>query len=318
MVRGGCAGSLRNEWATIPYGIVSAVPDVIIGGFMRCGTTAIYDASEPRTSCSCPTSRSPTSTPRGPASRYVVQVQPRFALAVFILRGDTASFRAGTSTHGRGVGRLHRASDAWARIADDLPAVRMIVSLRNPIDRAYSAFSFLRATRREPLADFRKRLLDEEESRTVAGWGPIWQYTAAGQYGRHLSNLFELVAVERVHIVWFEDRERPIGHAGRGASSLGCDPTEPLDLVPANAAVRPRRPVVNRILHPSTKLRRVARELVSAASLQRSSVSGAGTPGPSPRSTTTLDPVSGSAVGRHGRCPGGLLGPISSRWSPDF
>ena len=40
----GVRRALRNEWATIPYGIVSAVPDVIIGGFMRCGTTAIYDA----------------------------------------------------------------------------------------------------------------------------------------------------------------------------------------------------------------------------------------------------------------------------------
>ena len=94
----------------------------------------------------------------------------------------------------------------------------MIVSLRNPIDRAYSAFSFLRATRREPLADFGSAL-DEEESRTAAGVGPdlaVHSRRDSTDATSRTSSSWSAPGT-RAHRLVRGPRERPIGHAGRGA-----------------------------------------------------------------------------------------------------
>ncbi|MBT40168.1 MAG: sulfotransferase [Deltaproteobacteria bacterium] len=67
----------------------------------------------------------------------------------------------------------------------EFPEARFIVSLRNPIDRAYSAFGHLRRDGREPEADFSKAL-ELEELRISKGWEPLWHYRAMGFYGRQL------------------------------------------------------------------------------------------------------------------------------------
>jgi hypothetical protein len=92
---------------------------------------------------------------------------------------------------------------APARIYHYLPGVRLVVVLRNPIDRAYSSFLHLRRDRREPVAQF-EQALDQEEARIRANWAPLWHYRAMGFYFAQLKRYYERFGRERIRIYLYE------------------------------------------------------------------------------------------------------------------
>jgi hypothetical protein len=86
---------------------------------------------------------------------------------------------------------------AVARLAGDVPDVKVIVVVRDPVDRAWSNWVHLRADGLEPEAD----LLDAirlEQQRVEAGWGPFWHYRGLGRYGEQLRELYRHVPREQV------------------------------------------------------------------------------------------------------------------------
>lgn len=87
--------------------------------------------------------------------------------------------------------------DARRRIAADLPGVKIVAVLRDPVDRAYSNWMHLWADGLEPCADVVEACA-REERRIDAGWAPFWHYRSLGMYGRQLGDLFEHVAREQV------------------------------------------------------------------------------------------------------------------------
>ena len=65
---------------------------------------------------------------------------------------------------------------AMGRIRDTLPQARLIVIVRDPVERAHSNWAHLWSAGLEPVADF-VRACGEEERRIDAGWASFWHYT---------------------------------------------------------------------------------------------------------------------------------------------
>jgi hypothetical protein len=109
------------------------------------------------------------------------------------------------------------------RIAADLPDVRLVAVLRNPVERAFSDYLMYRRDGREPEGDF-GRALDLQEERRAAGEA-TGQYVVTGFYGRQLAPYYERFAAGRIRVVLTEDLA-----ADRGAvmadifGFLGVDP----------------------------------------------------------------------------------------------
>jgi hypothetical protein len=89
---------------------------------------------------------------------------------------------------------------AQSRLAADVPGIRVIVVVRDPVDRAYSNWAHLRADGLEPVADFLAAVRLEEQ-RTAAGWAPFWHYRGLGRYGEQLRDLHRHVPREQVFLV---------------------------------------------------------------------------------------------------------------------
>lgn len=103
----------------------------------------------------------------------------------------------------------------WAprRIAKDLPDVKILAVLRNPVDRAYSHFIHERALRREPYASFADALAHEseriagEEEKMLADPSYYsynhhnFSYVARGRYAEQIERLFDLFSRERVMVL---------------------------------------------------------------------------------------------------------------------
>jgi hypothetical protein len=125
---------------------------------------------------------------------------------------------------------------APARIAQAVPEARIIVVLRDPIDRAYSNWMHLWSDGLEPIADFEAACAAEDE-RIAAGFAPFWHYRRLGCYGEQLERLFGFFPKEQVCIIHYRDLvHRPQNTLDIICRFLGVEPG--LDLAVPHANTR--------------------------------------------------------------------------------
>jgi hypothetical protein len=149
---------------------------------------------------------------------------------------------------------------ARRRIAEELPEAKLIVIVRDPIDRAYSNWMHLWVDGLEPISDF-VEAWHAEDHRVAAGWAPFWHYQRLGRYGEQLADLFELVERKRVFVLrYWQLVSHPDETLNRVARFLGIAEDQVATIPPDNA-----RPFVEPGLRTSV-LGHVIRAGVTAAS----------------------------------------------------
>lgn len=113
---------------------------------------------------------------------------------------------------------------AAQRIRSDIPNVRLIVSLREPVSRAFSHYLYLR----------RSGLSSESFSDAIDNCPEL---IAKSSYGRHLKCYMELFSTEQIHVAWFDQLvDDPLSYLN-GILQFLSVPT--LDEVPVTGPVRP-------------------------------------------------------------------------------
>lgn len=174
---------------------MAGLPTFIIAGAMRCGTTSLngYLREHPD----------------------VVTSQPK-EVHFFDLHFDEGLdwYRshfpdtAGTTAVGEATPDYLYHPLAVARIAAEMPDVKLIVLLRNPIDRAHSHYWHNRSRGRENL-DF-DAALEAEPVRIAIGGEQrrIFSYADKGRYVAQLERVYASVAPERVLVRTFDELEQ--------------------------------------------------------------------------------------------------------------
>ena len=136
--------------------------------------------------------------------------------------------------------RYLTSAGAPRKIAHELPEVRLVVSLRDPAERAWS--------------DYLGRLRILRESRSfeeaVAPGQPCFEW---GRYHARLERYFALFDRDRIHVILHDDLARDTVATMRDLYAfLGVDPTAATPpSVRHNAAATPRSAVLNRVLWPA-------------------------------------------------------------------
>src|SRR5260370_8140763 len=87
------------------------------------------------------------------------------------------------------------------RIAEAVPDAKIIMILREPADRAYSAYTFL--VGREGLG-FEEGLTREEE-RKQQGFEPMWWYKELGLYYGQVKHYLEVFGTQRVKVLLYDE-----------------------------------------------------------------------------------------------------------------
>ena len=95
-------------------------------------------------------------------------------------------------------------SQAAPRIKQYIPNTRLIVILRNPIDRAYANFLHTVRDDREPHTDFALALQDEA-TRIKNNWEWFWHYVQVGFYGKQLQHYYEIFSENQIKVYLYED-----------------------------------------------------------------------------------------------------------------
>ena len=163
-----------------------ALPDFLIIGAPKAGTTALHSALATHPQLVLSPVKEPKfflcdgEAPRpqaGPGDAHSVQEwiwRSNDYEALFdgapppTLRGESTPFYLYDRT-------------AQVRIARAVPHARLIVVVRDPVDRAYSNWTHLWSDGLEPIDDFLPACAAEED-RVEAGWAPIWHSLGLGRY----------------------------------------------------------------------------------------------------------------------------------------
>ena len=220
------------------------LPDFLVAGAMRSGTTSLY--------------------------RYLGE-HPEIFMVPKELEFFTEHFDRGVEWYrsqfaGAGSARVFGEAtadylarrSAMARIAEVLPSGRVIASLRNPVDRAWSHYGLLSARGRE-VRTFAAAIDDEisviESDGPDAG-GIFYLYHSL--YDVHLERAYRLFPEEQIHVSIFERMAAdPAGTYRDLCVFLGVDPS----FVPAHLGARVNAVVTCR----SLRVRDLSRRLPSPA-----------------------------------------------------
>ena len=207
------------------------MPNFLVIGARKAGTTSLYHYLKQHPEVFM----SPVKEPkffalegklpdyRGPGDRWVM-TQTSANRAVTDLDEYEALFDGAS-----GEKAVGEASPAYLcnpvvpeRIKAYVPEAKLIAVLRDPAERAYSAYMHQVRDGREtlPFAE----ALDAEEERTRANWAPGWRYTREGFYSENLARYYELFGRDRVKVGLYEDLvEDPAGLMRSFFRFLGVD-----------------------------------------------------------------------------------------------
>lgn len=117
-----------------------------------------------------------------------------------------------------------------ARLKRYVPDIKLILTLRDPVGRAWSHYWSEVGKTRETL-DFEEALAAEDARAARSPYGHYQlSYRARGQYDRVLSKLYEHFSVENVLVLILErSKADPVAAMRRVYEFIGVDPTKGLD-----------------------------------------------------------------------------------------
>jgi hypothetical protein len=186
----------------------SSLPDFLIIGAPKAGTTALHAALARHPQLYLPPVKEPKffmcegppEAQRGPGDAHSARewiwqrdrYEALFAVApAGSLKGEATPFYLWDR-------------DAHRRIHALVPGVKLIAVLRNPVDRAYSNWTHMWCDGLEPEASFLQACMAEHE-RVAQGWAPIWRYQELGRYGEQLEDLYRWFPRAQVHLLRYRD-----------------------------------------------------------------------------------------------------------------
>lgn len=190
------------------------LPDFLIIGGAKCGTTSLYDWLSRHPAIA------PASTKEVHFFDYNYYRREDWYRSHFPLAGERSRFEDGP---GRGLltgeASVSYLSHRWApaRVARLLPNAKLIVALRNPVDRAYSQFQMSRWERLETFERFEEAIAWEHErlrpelerverDPRYNSWPlGVWSYLHRSRYAQHLQRWLDLFSPEQFLFLRSED-----------------------------------------------------------------------------------------------------------------
>ncbi len=192
--------------------------------------------------------------------------------AVTCLREYQKLFESAGAAQARGEASVVYLYDGQAagRIRQYVPQMRLIVMLRNPIERAFSNYLHLVRDGREPFNSF-ATALDAEEQRIADRWQYLWHYRRLGCYAEQLQRYYDLFPADQIAVFTHDEFCRqPQQVLERIFRFLDVDPTFQVDTtMKYNVAGRPRSQRVHNFLKQPSTAKRVLRHLVPDRLRQR-------------------------------------------------
>ncbi|WP_279351326.1 sulfotransferase [Erythrobacter litoralis] len=239
------------------------LPNLIVPGAMKAGTTAlaatlgahpdifVHPMKEPMFFAQTPQSRERLCDLLSPDGTSYTTVTPHETRDFLDVETFADSFAGGEDVRYRlDASTMYLQSpDAIAGARQTIPDTKFVAVLRDPYERAYSAYNYQRSRMREPAGTFAEAIA-HERSGARDGWAYGWRYIFTSLYADQIARLFAAVPVEDRLVMLFDNI---VGEEGMG------EVWRFLDLAP----IRPELKVANETVLPQGKAARMAASLLN-------------------------------------------------------
>ena len=150
------------------------------------------------------------------------------------------------------------------QIKEELNNPKIIIVLRNPIEKAFSQYMHLVRDNREVLQFFDALMAEKE--RIAQGWAAIWRYAESSLYSYRIQKYLDVFGERNVRIFLYDDLARSPELLMRELLEfIEVDPQHPIDLSKAqNRSGKPRSRFVANLLTRPNPLRSLAKRMLSA------------------------------------------------------
>lgn len=250
------------------------VPTFLVVGAGRSGTTGLAEGLRTHPDVFVTTPKEPHyfalhgMTPRFQApgdeatiNRVAVTDLDRYLALYPENSGHVALGDASVSTlyyHAHAIPEIHRLN----------PDTRIVVMLREPVERAHSAFDYMTARGFERATSLQEAFEDEER-RISENWHHLWHYQAMSHYAQSVRAFQDAFGVDRVGIWFYDDLQRDyVGTVSEVLRFIGTTPVpgEAAGVPIVNSSGSPRSRLVQSTLHAATRnepIRRAVKRLTS-------------------------------------------------------
>lgn len=152
------------------------------------------------------------------------------------------------------VTTLYYADSAVGEIRRLDPTMRVVVLLREPVERAHSSYMYLKARGVETESHFLPAVA-KEPARRAANWHHLWHYTRASHYAEDLKTLQDALGAEQVGVWFYDELVKDFPRVlGEVVQFLGLSQRQhaPLQIPPVNVSGRPRLLVAQKAVRWAT------------------------------------------------------------------
>ncbi|MCM1981521.1 sulfotransferase family protein [Lyngbya confervoides] len=148
------------------------------------------------------------------------------------------------------------------RIAQCLPEVKLLAVLRNPAERAFSAYAYQQRCGYDLEHSFEAALALEAD-RIQALWRPVWHYRALGFYFRQLIPYYQLFPRDRIRVFLYDDLQQDAVQFSQSVYAfLGVDPSFIPDIAAKNVSGRPKSRLLHNVLFRDNGIKTWAKRLI--------------------------------------------------------
>ena len=258
-----------------------ALPDFLIIGAQKAGTTTLYRMLQGHPDVYLPELKEPGFFIRAfpDPVRFQTLRRPddgRTATPIGNRGGGTftreeyeALFAPGAARRLRGEASTPYLPSPYAaaRIRETIPDARLIVLLRDPVERAYSAYTYNLSRGTEPARSFADAVEDEMRG-ARNDWIYGWRYLYTGRYAEHLARFLAHFPREQLRVLSFDALRQDAASLYRAACSfldIAPQATVETDVhnptaIPASALTRGMK----NLLTTNNPLKRLARAAIPA------------------------------------------------------
>ncbi|CAA9329894.1 MAG: hypothetical protein AVDCRST_MAG34-194 [uncultured Nocardioidaceae bacterium] len=210
------------------------VPTFLVIGGARCGTTGLVEGlrRHPRVFLTEPKEPHYFALHRiganftAPGDAHTINQVSVTDRDAYLALYDAAG-AAGASYLARGdgsVSTMYYYQEAIPEILSVNPDMKLVMLLREPVDRAFSAYGYMRARGLEPVEDFLAAVALEDERRE-AGWHHIWHYTRMSRYADALTALQAQLPDDQLGVWFYDELDTDYeGTVGQVLEFLGVPP----------------------------------------------------------------------------------------------
>ena len=242
---------------------MSRKPDFFIVGAAKSGTTSLYRYLIQHPAVFMPEVKEPHFFGEWRPATGVEGLEEYLKL----FAGVPNDIRAGEAT----TAYLYSSSSAQ-EIKRFKPAAKIIMVLRNPVDRAYSNYWEQREVKywesREPVETLSfEEALEAEPERIQKGWSYAYHYVACGHYAEQVARYLDVFGDDAVRVYLFDELVLDAEAVCRDVFSfLEVDPNYPIEVAKAyNPGGPPRSALLSKLIYDRLSIKEPVKKVLPIA-----------------------------------------------------